>query len=118
MNNREKFDETSILPKEAFYSKLNEEGISDADYARIKKTWKVFEIRNLSWFSWFVFITKFHYLYVQCDKLLLADVSENFRDKCIKIYELDTAPLVVRSRISIASLLKIYESKFRIINRY
>ena len=48
MNNREKFDETSILPKEAFYSKLNEEGISDADYARIKKTWEVFEIRNLS----------------------------------------------------------------------
>ena len=48
MNNREKFDETSILPKEAFYSKLNEEGISDADYTRIKKTWEVFEIRNLS----------------------------------------------------------------------
>ena len=48
MTNREKFDETSILTKEAFYSKLHEEGISDADYARIKKTWKVFEIRNLS----------------------------------------------------------------------
>ena len=88
MDNREKFDETSIPPKEAFYSKLNEEGINDADYACVKKIWEVFEIKNLSWFSWFVFITEFHDLYVQCDTLLLADVFENFRDKCIKIYEL------------------------------
>ena len=48
MDNREKFDETSIPPKEAFYSKLNEEGINDADYACVKKIWEVFEIKNLS----------------------------------------------------------------------
>ena len=30
-------------------------------------------------------------MYVQCDTLLLADVFENFRDKCIEIYELDPA---------------------------
>ena len=28
-------------------------------------------------------------MYVQCDTLLLADVFENFRDKCIEIYGLD-----------------------------
>ena len=32
------------------------------------------------WVSWF---------YVQCDTLLLVDVFESFRDKCIEIYELD-----------------------------
>ena len=30
-------------------------------------------------------------LYVQSDTLLLADVFENFRNKCIEIYELDPA---------------------------
>ena len=47
-----------------------------------KKVWKNFEIKNVGE----------HYdLYVQSDILLLADVSENFRDKCIELYELDSA---------------------------
>ena len=68
-----KFDETSILPKKAFYSELNEEGISDADYACVEKVWEIFNIKNLG---------KYHDLYAQCGTLLLADVFENFRDKC------------------------------------
>ena len=30
-------------------------------------------------------------MYVQCDTLLFADVFENFRDMCVKIYELNPA---------------------------
>ena len=33
----------------------------------------------------------YHDWYVQCDTLLLADVFENFRKKCIEIYELQLA---------------------------
>ena len=32
MGDREKFEETSLPPKDAFYSRLNMKGISDQDY--------------------------------------------------------------------------------------
>ena len=38
MYNWEKFDEITIPPNEAFYNKLNLEGISDADYAHAPKS--------------------------------------------------------------------------------
>ena len=69
MDSWERFDENTILPKEAFYSELNLEGISDADYEHVKKVWEAFEIKNLA---------EYHDLYVQCDTFLLADVFENF----------------------------------------
>ena len=34
-------------------------------------------------------IGEYHYLHVPSDTLLLPDVCENLRDKCIEIYELD-----------------------------
>ena len=46
MDNRKKFDETTLTPKEAFYSKLKLEGISDANYAHAQKVWEVFGIKN------------------------------------------------------------------------
>ena len=58
------------------------EDITDADYAHVKGVRKVFEIRNLG---------EYHDLHVQSDTLLLAEVFENFRDMCIKIFELDPA---------------------------
>ena len=109
MDSWERFNETSLPDKEAFYSKLNEEGISNIDYAYGQKVWKVFQIKNLG---------EYHDLYIYYDTLLLADVFENFRDKCIEIYGLDPAHFFVYTRISMASLLKKDKSRIRIINRY
>ena len=81
MDSWERFNET-LPDKKAFYSKLNLEDITDKDYVHSQKVWEVFEIKNLD---------EYHDLYVQCDTLLLAGVFENFRDKCIEIYELDPA---------------------------
>ena len=46
MDNWEKFYETAISSKEAFYSMLNLENISDEDYGHAQKVWKVFGIKN------------------------------------------------------------------------
>ena len=81
MDDWEKFNETSLPEKEGFYSHLNMEDITDADYAHAKRVCKDFEIKNLG---------EYHGLYVQSDTLL-ADVFENFRNMCIEIDKLDLA---------------------------
>ena len=75
-----KLDENTLPPKEAFYSKLNLEDISDKDYTHAQRVWNIFGITNLG---------EYHDLYVQSDTLLLSDVFENFRNMCLNIYELD-----------------------------
>ena len=77
-----RFKEESLPDKESFYSELNNEHITDEDYAHAQKVWDTFNIKNLG---------EYHDLYVQSDTALLADVFENFRDKCIEIYKLDPA---------------------------
>ena len=67
MHNWQKFDETTLPPKEAFYSNLNLENISDGDYAYTQKVWEVLEIKNRG---------EYHDLYVQIDTLLLTDVRK------------------------------------------
>ena len=46
MDSWEKFDKITRSSKEAFYSKLNLEDITDKDYAHVQKVWKVFEIND------------------------------------------------------------------------
>ena len=58
------------------------ENIDDIDYRHGNNVFNRFELENLG---------QYHDLYVQSDTLLLADTFENFRDMCIKEYELDTA---------------------------
>ena len=103
MDDWEKFNETSLLEKENFYSHLNMEDITDADYVHAKKVCKDFEIKNLGEYD----------LYVQSDTLLLADVLENFRNMCLKIYELDpakflSAPGLVWQVALIKTKVKLY----------
>ena len=47
------------------------EDITDANYEHAKKIWKEFKIKS--------------------NTLLLSDIYENFRNKCIQIFEFDPA---------------------------
>ena len=46
MDSSKKFDETTLPPKEAFYSNLNLEDITNEDNVHAQKVWDVFEIKN------------------------------------------------------------------------
>ena len=71
--------------------------ISKKDYNHAKNVWNTFEIKNLG---------EYHDLYVQSDILLLSDVFENFRNKCIKDYELDLTYFVSAPGLSWEGCLK------------
>ena len=58
------------------------EDITDVDFRHRKTVFEYLINRNLG---------DYDDLYVQSDTLLLADVFENFRNMCIKVYELDPA---------------------------
>ena len=72
MDSWERFNETSLPDKNAFYSELYLEDITDKDYAYAQKVFEEFNLKYLG---------DYHDLYVQSDTLLLANVFENFRNK-------------------------------------
>ena len=82
MNDRSKFEEKRLPPKDAFYSALTETSITDAEYARAQRAWNVFECNTMQ---------DYHDAYLKTDVVLLADVFENFRKMCMENYGLDPA---------------------------
>ena len=65
MDSWQRFDETSMPDKEAFYSNLNMEDIADVDYKHENTVFEYLINKNLG---------DYHDLYVHSDILLLADV--------------------------------------------
>ena len=82
MTDVSKFDETALPSKQAFYSYLYEEDITDEDYRRAQRIWEHFNIKNIG---------EYHDLYLMTDVYLLTDVFENFREMCLNYYGLDPA---------------------------
>ena len=80
MDDWSRFDEEQLPDKSDFYSSLNMEEISGIDYRHAEKVLNKFNIKNLG---------EYHDLYVMSGTLLLADIFENFRNMCIKVYGLD-----------------------------
>ena len=76
----EKFNDTKLPPREAFYSKLSGKGITEKNYKHAWNVWNTFKMKTFK---------DYHKLYNETDVLLLADVFENFRNLCLKIYGLD-----------------------------
>ena len=79
------FNETTTLPqKEEFYSNINMENITDADYAHANGVCKAFGTKKLR---------DYQDLHPKNDTLSLADVFKNIEKVCSKIHHLDPAKL-------------------------
>ena len=91
MDSWERFNETSLPDKKVFCSELYLKGISDKDYTHAQKLFEKLKLKNLG---------VYHDLHVQSNTLLLADVFENFRNKCIEKYELDPAHCLSGPRLA------------------
>ena len=107
MTDFSKLSETSLPPKEAFYSQLNESGISDKDYDHAKKVWSTFNCKTMR---------DYHDLYLKTDVLLLADVMTEFRKTCKKTYGLDALHYYTSPGLAWDAMLKYTEIELDLIS--
>ena len=109
MDNWERFNETLLPSKESFYSNLNMEDIDDIDYRLGNNVFIKFKLNNLG---------DYHDPYVQSDTLLLAAVFENFRDMCLKEYELDPAHFLSLPGLAWKACLKKTNIELELLTDY
>ena len=70
---------------------------------------KKFKLKNLG---------EYHDLYLQSDTLLLSDIIENFRNMCIKVYELDPAHFLSLPGLAWQACLKKTNVKLELLTDY
>lgn len=92
-----KLEETKLPPKDAFFSSLTNEHISDEDYSFATEIWEKFNIKSLG---------EYADLYLRVDVCLLAIVFENFRETCRQIYKLDPANYYTAPGLSFDAMLR------------
>ena len=107
MDSLEKLKETTLPPKEAFYSRLNDGGISDEDYTHAQNVWKTFKMK---------YFKDYHELYNKVDVLLLADVFQNFRNISLKNYELDPAHYYTAPGLTWDAALKVTDVSLELLS--
>ena len=105
----EKLQETKLPPKEAFYSLLYNEEISDEDYQHATNVWNIFNCQTLQ---------DYHDLYLKTDVLLLADVFENFRKTCLNYYELDPCHYYTAPGLAWDACLKLTKRELQLLTDY
>ena len=109
VSNLKKFSETQLPPREEFYSKLNDEHISEEDFYHAIRVWDILNCKT---------IRDYHDLYLKSDVLLLADVFENFRKTCMKHYNLDPAYYYTSPGLAWDACLKTTGQQLQLLDDY
>ena len=105
MGSWERSIETTLPNKKAFYNELNFRDITDKDYAHAQKLFEEFKLKDHG---------DYHNLYVQSNTLLVVDVFENFRNKCIEICDLDSAHFLSTTKLAWQACLKTTQEELEL----
>ncbi|KAL4121528.1 hypothetical protein QTP88_014022 [Uroleucon formosanum] len=105
----ERLEDITLPSKRSFYSTLTETGIRESEFDHAKEVWSHFNCRTLGDYS---------DLYLKIDVLLLADVFENFRNVCMKAYNLDPAHYFTAPGLSFDVMLKYTGQKLQFLDDY
>ena len=92
MTSWDKFKETQLPFKEAFYGKL-----SDENYEHAQKVLEGFDMKNLG---------EYHNLYLKTDVLLLSNMFESFGNECLNHHKLDPAHFYTTPGLALQVALK------------
>ena len=104
-----KLSSTSLPPKEAFHSILNDSDITEEDYKHAQNVWETFNMKTMR---------DYHDLYLKSDVLLLSDVFENFRDVCLDNYRLDPIFYYTAPGLAWDACLKITKVELELLHDY
>ena len=109
MDSFKRFSEEKVPNKKYFYSTIkygttDENGkkldnhISNRNYLMWKKIWNKFNMKNIG---------DYYDHYLKKDVLLLADIFENFIDRCLKFYKIDPCHYISSQGLSWDAMLKM-----------
>lgn len=116
----DRFDETSLPPKEYFFSRLKyevqdygclskkEKDSLDADYQHALKVWKMFGCKNLG---------DYHDLYLSTDVYLLMDMFNRFCDMSMNKFKLDPCHYYGLPSLANDSMLKMTRARIELFGK-
>ena len=104
-----RFAEPKLPSKEAFFSKLSDQHISDEEYRHAQCVLEVFNCKTMG---------DYHDLYNRSDILLLADVFETFRKTCLRQYGLHPANYYTSPGLAWDALLKKMGVELELLTDY
>jgi hypothetical protein len=107
LNDISKLDNVGLPPREAFYSSLKQEGITENEYDHAQKVYNDLGCQSFK---------DYHMAYLKSDVLLLADVFENFRKVCMNYYKLDPANYLTAPSLAWDAMLMLTNVELELIS--
>ena len=102
----DRFNETCLPPKSAFYNDLEQCNISENEYEVAKRAWQQFECKSFKDYT---------LCYLNLDVYLLTDVFEYFRQQCMNEDGLDPTHYVSMPALSFESAFKMTQQEIELL---